>query len=97
NDPSKAHTNHVHASFYANGTVGAQRGLAVVGERGAELVMGRQARYMRGGERVVPLRNGAGGLGGGPFNTEQRGSATPDIFVEADRRKRRARLRAQLA
>lgn len=46
-NPNRAHTNHVHASFYARGTNSAKRGPAVVGENGPELV------YMNGGERVV--------------------------------------------
>jgi tape measure domain-containing protein len=45
-NPNRAHTNHVHASWYANGTRSARQGLAVVGEHGPELV------NFRGGERV---------------------------------------------
>jgi hypothetical protein len=45
-NPNRAHTNHVHASWYANGTRNARQGLAVVGEHGPELV------NFRGGERV---------------------------------------------
>lgn len=46
-NPNRAHTNHVHTSYYARGTNSARRGPAVVGENGPELV------YMNGGERVV--------------------------------------------
>lgn len=52
------HRDHVHTSFYADGTRAAARGLAVVGERGPELVS------FRGGERVYSNQETRGMLSG---------------------------------
>jgi hypothetical protein len=43
------HVRHVHVARYGDGTHGARRGTAIVGEHGPELLQ------MRGGERVTPL------------------------------------------
>jgi len=58
---SQMHTNHVHISWYGQGTNNARRGLAVVGENGPELL------NMRGGEQVRPVtdwRHGTSSSGG---------------------------------
>jgi tape measure domain-containing protein len=66
-NPNRAHTNHVHASFYARGTANARRGLAVVGERQPELV------NFRGGEQVAANRNQAVDMFGSSGPQEIRG------------------------
>lgn len=52
---------------FANGTLSAPAGIAEVGERGAELVMGRQVKNFRGGEQVVPLTGAAGRVSSSPM------------------------------
>lgn len=60
-NPNQAHTNHVHISWYGQGTPNARRGLAVVGEDGPELVS------MRGGERVRPVTDWRHATSGGSY------------------------------
>lgn len=64
-DPNRAHTNHVHTSYYADGTYDARRGWAIVGERQPELV------NFRGGEQVAASRQQAREIFGGPSGPQQ--------------------------